>query len=144
MKSIKDGTEYASEPARTKKYEKYVGEGMAKQPAREKAFERIMWATKSNFFDTYEEKQEATVQLEDNGTHQEIIADIEEKMHRGLDSRKAVKRVLPKHKHQFKASSDTNRMMGMTVIRMQTFSNMAWISQPPNVRAHFSLIRART
>ena len=92
-----------SEPARTDKYEKYVGEGMAEQRAREKAFERTLWATKSNFFNTYEEFLEATVQLEDDGTHQEIIADIEEKMRRGLDSRKAVKRVLPKHKHQFES-----------------------------------------
>ena len=92
-----------SEPARTDKYEKYVGEGMAEQRAREKAFERTLWATKSNLFNTYEEFLEATVQLEDDGTHQEIIADIEEKMRRGLDSRKAVKRVLPKHKHRFES-----------------------------------------
>ena len=92
-----------SEPARTDKYEKYVGEGMAEQRAKEKAFERTLWATKSNFFNTYEEFLEATVQLEDDDSHQEIIADIEEKMRRGLDSRKAVKRVLPKHKHQFES-----------------------------------------
>ena len=73
-----------SEPARTEKYEKYVGTGMVEQLATEKAFERTLWATKSNFFDTYEEFLEATIRLEDDGTHQEIIADIEEKMHRGL------------------------------------------------------------
>ena len=43
-----------SEPARTEKYEKYVGAGMAEQRAREKAFERTLWATKSSFFDTNE------------------------------------------------------------------------------------------
>ena len=32
-----------------------------------------------------------------------IIADIEEKMRRGLDTSKAVKRVLPKHKHHFES-----------------------------------------
>ena len=37
------------------------------------------------------------------GTHQEIIDDIEEYMRWGLDSSKAVKRVLPKHKHQFES-----------------------------------------
>ena len=37
------------------------------------------------------------------GTHQEIIADIEEKMRWGLHSSKAVKRVLSKHKHQFES-----------------------------------------
>ena len=92
-----------SEPARTEKYEKYVGAGMSEQQAREKAYERTLWATKSNFFHTYEEFLEATVQLEEDDTHQEIIADIEEKMRRGLDTSKAVKRVLPKHKHHFES-----------------------------------------
>ena len=72
------------EPARTEKYEKYVGAGMAEQRAREKTFERTLWATKSNFFDTYEEFLEATVQLEDDGTRKEIIANTEEIMRRGL------------------------------------------------------------
>ena len=58
---------------------------------------------KSNFFDTYEEFLEATIQLDEDNTHQEIIADIEEKMRRGLDTRKAVKRVLSKHKHHFES-----------------------------------------
>ena len=91
-----------SEAARTEKYEKYVGVGMSEQQAREKAYERTLWATKSNFFDTYEEFLEATVQLEEDDT-QEIIADIEEKMRRGLDTSKAVKRVLPNHKHHFES-----------------------------------------
>ena len=44
-----------------------------------------------------------TARRQDDGTHQQIIADIEEKLRRGLDSDtlKAVKRVLPKHKHHF-------------------------------------------
>lgn len=92
-----------SEPARTEKSEKYMGAGMSEQRAREKAYGRTLWATKSNFFDTYEEFLEATIQLEEDDTHQEIIADIEEKMRRGLDTRKAVKRVLPKHKHHFES-----------------------------------------
>ena len=92
-----------SEPSRTEKYEKYVGAGMSEQRAREKAYERTLWAVKSDFFDTYEEFLAATIHLEDDGTHQEVIADIEEKMRRGLDTRKAVKRVLPKYKHQFES-----------------------------------------
>ena len=86
-----------------KKYEKYVGTDMSEQQARDKAYERTLWGTKSNFFDTYEEFLEATVQLEEDDTHQVIIADIEEKMRRGLDTRKAVKRVLLKHKHHFES-----------------------------------------
>ena len=131
-----------SEPARTEKYEKYVGAGMSEQQARwEKACERTLWATKSNFFDTYEEFLEATVQLEEDDTHQEIIADIEEKTRRGLDTSKAVKRVLPKHKHHFEASSNTSRMMRMLMIRIQTVWKMFWISHPRSVRVYFQLIK---
>ena len=92
-----------SESARTEKYEKYVGAGMSEQQARDKAYERTLWAAKSNFFDTCEESLEAIVQLEEDDTHQEIIANIEEKMRKDLDSRKAVKRVLHKHKHHFES-----------------------------------------
>ena len=82
MKSIKDGTNGVCRSANLQEpisMKKYVDEGIAKQRAREKAFERTLWATKSNFLNTYEVFLEATVQLEDDGTHQEIIADIEEK-----------------------------------------------------------------
>ena len=59
---------------------------MSEQQACEKAYERTLWAIKNNFFDTNEEFLEAT---EEDDTHQEIIiADIEEKMRRGLDTRK--------------------------------------------------------
>ena len=80
---------------------------------------------KVTFSDTYEEFLEATIQLEEDDTHQEITADIEENMRRGLDTRKAVKRVLPKHNIILKASSNTNRMMRMIVIRMQTVSKVS-------------------
>ena len=130
-----------SEPARTEKYEKYVGAGMSEQQAREKAYERTLWATKSNFFDTYEEFLEATVQLEEDGTHQEIIADIEEKMRRGLDTSKAVKRVLLNTNIILKASSNTNRMMRMLMIRIQTVWKMFSISHPRSVWVYFQLIK---
>ena len=84
---------------------KNVGEGMWEQWAREKAYERALWAAKSNFFDTYEETLEPTTQLKEDDTHQEITADIgkKKKPHRGSDISKAVKRVLPRHKHQFES-----------------------------------------
>ena len=124
-----------SEPARTEKYEKYVGAGMSEQQAREKAYERTLWATKSNFFDTYEEFLEATVQLEEDDTHQEIIADIEEKMRRGLDSLvKLLKEFFPNTNIILKASSNTNRMMRMLMIRIQTVWKMFWINHPLSVR----------
>ena len=106
MKSIKDGTNRVcrsanlQEPISMKNTWAKVwrNSGLVRKPLK-----RTLWETKSNFFNTYEEFLEATVQLEDDGTHQEIIADIEGKMRRGLDSRKAVKRVLPKHKHHFES-----------------------------------------
>ena len=131
----------ASEPARTEKYEKYVGAGMSEQQAREKAYERTLWATKSNFFDTYEEFLEATVQLEEDDTHQEIIADIEEKMRRGLDTSKLLKEYFPNTNIILKASSNTNRMMRMLMIRIQTVWKMFWNSHPRSVRVYFQLIK---
>ena len=77
---------------------------MAEQRDREKAYDRTLWVTKSNFFNTYEDSWKQPHSWKTiKGTHQEIIADIEEKMRWGLDSTKAVKRVLPKHKHQFES-----------------------------------------
>ena len=39
---------------------------MAEQRAREKAYDRTLWVTKSNFLNNYEQFLEATAQLEDN------------------------------------------------------------------------------
>ena len=71
MESNKDGTNrtgpmQVSEPLRTKNMEKNVATGMAEQRAREKTYDRTLWVTKSNFFNTYEEFLDATAQLEDN------------------------------------------------------------------------------
>ena len=41
--------------------------------------------------------------LEEDETHQDILADIEEKTERGMDAYKAVRRVLPEHKHKFES-----------------------------------------
>ena len=46
---------------------------------------------------------EDTVLLKENETHQDTLADIEEKTERGMDAYKAVRRVLPKHKHKFES-----------------------------------------
>ena len=91
-----------SEPARTEKYEKYVGFQVCRNSRLErKPMKEPCGRLKAYFFETYEEFLEATVQLEEDDTHQEIIADIEEKMRRGLDTSKAVKRVLPKTQTSF-------------------------------------------
>ena len=45
---------------KNQKYGKNVAAGMAEQRDREKAYDRTLWVTKSNFFNTYEEFLEAT------------------------------------------------------------------------------------
>ena len=130
-----------SEPARTEKYEKYVGKGMSEQQAREKAYERTLWPTKSNFFDTYEEFLEATVQLEEDDTHQEIIADMKKKCEEASTLVKLLKEYFPNTNIILKASSNTNRMMRMLMIRIHTVWKMFWISHPRSVRVYFQLIK---
>ena len=117
-----------SEPARTEKYEKYVGAGMSEQQAREKAYKRTLWAAKSNFFDTYEEFLEAIVQLEEDDTHQQIIANIEEKCEEASTVVKLLKEYFINTNIILKASSNTNRVMRM-------------ISHPRSVWAHYRLIK---
>ena len=41
--------------------------------------------------------------IQKDNTYQDIFSDIEEKVEGGMDVRKAVKRVLPKHKHKFES-----------------------------------------
>ena len=73
--------------------------------------------TKSNFLDTYEEFLEATIQLDEDDTHQEIIADVEEKFAEASTLVKLVKEYFPNTNIILKASSSTNRMMMMILIR---------------------------
>ena len=125
MESIKHGTNrigpmQVSEPVRTKNMEKtwpqvWLNSGLERKPM----IEPCGWLKAT--FSTPTRNYWKTIK----GTHQEIIADIEEKMRWGLDSSKAVKRVLRKHKHQFESLfDDTNWMMRMTAIRMQTVSKI--------------------
>ena len=88
-----------SKPVRTKNVEKktwsqvWLNSGLEKKPM----IELCGWLKAT--FSTPTRNSWKTIK----GTRQEIIADIEEKMRWGLDSSKAVKRVLPKHKHQFES-----------------------------------------
>ena len=104
MESIKHGTNrigpmQVSKPVRTKNMEKNVAVGMVEWRARKKKpmIEPCGWLKAT--FSTPTRNSWKTIK----GTHQEIIADIEEKMRWDLDRSKAVKRVLPKHKHQFES-----------------------------------------
>ena len=98
MESIKHGTNriepmHVSELVRTKNMDKtwpqvWLNSGLERKPM----IEPCGWLKAT--FSTPTRNSWKTIK----GTHQEIIADIEEKMRWGLDSSKAVKRVLPKHK----------------------------------------------
>ena len=77
------------------------------------AYEKIVWAIKSKFFDTYSRFLEETVLLKEDETHQDILLDVQDKPEKGIYryiTFKAVKRVLPKHKFeslfQYKEDAD--------------------------------------
>ena len=83
---------------RAEKYEQFISDGMEDEQARIRAYEKIVWAIKSKFFDTYSRFLEETVLLNEDETYQDILLDIEDKTERGIDAFKAVKRVLLKHR----------------------------------------------
>ena len=93
----------ASQQSRTEKYEKYLNDDMPEGRAREKAYAKTLWAIKNEFFDSFGTFLEQTLQIQKDDTYQDIVSDIEEKVEGGMDVRKAVKRVLPKHKHKFES-----------------------------------------
>ena len=93
----------ASQQSRTEKYEKYVNDDMPEDRAREKAYAKTVWAIKNDFFDSFETFLEQILLIQKDDTYQDIVSDIEEKVEGGMDVRKAVKRVLPKHKHKFES-----------------------------------------
>ena len=88
----------ASQHSRTEKFEKYLKDDMAEDRAREKAYARTVWAIKNDFFDSFGTFLEHIQLIQKDTTYQDILSDIEEKVEGGMDVRKAVKRVLPKHK----------------------------------------------
>ena len=92
-----------SQQSRTEKFEKYLKEDMPEDRAREKAYARTVWAIKNNFFDSFGTFLEQIQLIQKDKTYQDILSDIEEKVEGGMDVRKAVKRILPKHKHKFES-----------------------------------------
>ena len=93
----------ASQQSRTEKFEKYLNDDMPEDRAREKAHAKTLWAIKNDFFDSFGTFLEQILLLKEDDTYQDIVSDIEEKVKGGMDVRKAVKRVLPKHKHKFES-----------------------------------------
>ena len=59
--------------------------------------------SKTIFFDSFGTFLEQIQLIQKETTYQDILSDIEEKVEGGMDVRKAVKRVLPKHKHKFES-----------------------------------------
>ena len=91
----------ATREMRTRKYEKYVDEGMDEDLAEEKAGAKVAWAVKRDFFDSYGTFLSQNVHLKDDDTHQEIVADLEEKTDKGVDVSKALKITLAKYRPKF-------------------------------------------
>ena len=93
----------ASQQSRTEKFEKYLKDDMPEDRAREKAYARNLWATKNDFFDSFGTFLEQIQLIQEDQTYQDILSDFEEKVEEGMDVRRAVKRVLPKHKTKFES-----------------------------------------
>ena len=93
----------ASQQSRTEKFEKYLKDDMAEDRAREKAYARTVSAIKNDFFDSFGTFLEQFQLIQKDTSYQDILSDIEENVEGGMDVCKAVKRVLPKHKHKFES-----------------------------------------
>lgn len=87
----------------TEKYEKYIHAGMSNEGARAKATEKTMWAVKRCFFSLYRNFLASHFHLKDDDTHEEVMADIEEKIDKAVDTDKAISRVIFKHQQKFDA-----------------------------------------
>ena len=85
------------------KFQKYISEGMSEQDANEKAHRKIMWLVKRNFFDRFKDYLKNYIHLKDNDTYQEVLADLEEKLEKGMVVDKALRRVIPMHRTKFDA-----------------------------------------
>ena len=83
------------------KYNKYITEGLSDGEAREKAHQKVLWAVKRIFYDHYSTFLQNSVYLEEDDTHQEISSELQRKINNGVDVKKAVSKVLAKHKTKF-------------------------------------------
>ena len=65
------------------------------------SLEKRTLAVKKEFFDTYEDHLREFKTLESDQVHQDILEAMEERLSDGVDIHHAVKRAVPKHKHEF-------------------------------------------
>ena len=63
---------------------------------RKKPIGKPFWAVKQIFFNKYKDFLSSYLHLKDNGTHQDIAEDLEEKVNKGMEVNKALNRVMPK------------------------------------------------
>lgn len=93
----------STEKKRTKKYEKFITQGMNKKKAKKMADTETLLAVKKNFFVNYKNFLTSYLHLKDDDTHKEILVDIEQKIDDGLTIFNAVSRVVNKHQTNFDA-----------------------------------------
>ena len=88
---------------RKDKYEKYVGRNMDEDQAREKAYEKSLWAIKRSFFDQYRTFLRNEFHLVDHVTHSVITDELDDRiMGRGGQAiDKAINIILAKHRGKF-------------------------------------------
>ena len=91
----------ATEEIRAEKYEKYSNHGMDEEEAKEKVHEKTLWLVKRIFFDYYLSFLSLNFRLKDDDTHQELMAELEEKTDEGMDIDKALKRIMGKYRPKF-------------------------------------------
>ena len=83
------------------KHEKYIDNGMDEDEAEDKANRKTCWAVKRIFFDNYKDFLSSYLHLEENETHQVILADLKEKLDKGMEVDKSLDRVMAKHHADF-------------------------------------------
>ena len=98
----------ATEEKRAEKYEKYINQGMDEDEAKEKAHEKTLWLVKRIFFDNYLTFLSLNFHLKDDDTHQELMAELEEKTDEGVDIDKALKRIMGRYRSKFDNLFDYN------------------------------------
>ena len=93
----------ATDELRNMKVERYIDEDWHEKEAKEKAHVKFLWAVKRIFFNHYSQFLHQSVYLEQDDTHQEILSDLQAKIDKGMGVKKAVSRVLAKHRGKFDA-----------------------------------------
>ena len=74
---------------------------MNEEEAKEKAHLKTVWAVKRIFFDHYKTFLSLNLHLKDDDTHQDIMAELEEKTDEGMNIGKALKRSMATHRSKF-------------------------------------------